>query len=37
VAAVSVEPPGTVARRGLVDCAGYEPLRGGDASIGMVR
>jgi hypothetical protein len=27
VAAVSVEPPGAVARRGLVGRAGYEPLR----------
>jgi hypothetical protein len=25
--AVSVEPPGAVARRGFLSCAGYEPLR----------
>jgi hypothetical protein len=25
--AVSVEPLGAVARRGLLGCAGYEPLR----------
>ena len=30
--AVSVEPPGAVARRGLVGCVGYEPPRKGDAS-----
>jgi hypothetical protein len=30
--AVSVEPPGAVARRGLAGCAGYEPLREGNAN-----
>ena len=30
--AVSVEPPGAVARRGLVGRAGYEPLRIADAN-----
>jgi hypothetical protein len=32
VTAVSVEPPGTVARRGPTGRPGYEPLRGGDAT-----
>ena len=31
VTAVSVEPPGAVARRGLEGCAGYEPLRDAEA------
>jgi hypothetical protein len=30
--AVSVEPPGTVAQRGLAGCAGYEPLRTANAT-----
>ena len=30
--AASVEPPGAVARRGLEGCAGYEPLRGANAT-----
>jgi len=30
--AVSVEPLGAVARRGLSGCAGYEPLRGVDST-----
>jgi len=32
VTAVSVEPLGAVARRGLSGCAGYEPLRGVDST-----
>jgi hypothetical protein len=30
--AVSMEPLGAVARRGLEGCAGYEPLRGSEGT-----